>query len=174
MNFRVLFKSIRFAFRAKKRVLAFIIIYAILILLVGRGLQDGVPGSEFLYIGTAFVVSTVYAVLISQFRRKDIAILKCVSWSNSEILLLLIGEVILVSLSSFFIVFQISVEILGIATYFAIQNTPFIMQLQALLALEVQPLFISIVVVVGLQLPGLALAQLRAMNIPPMKALREE
>ncbi|MHA1903062.1 MAG: hypothetical protein ACXADL_00685 [Candidatus Thorarchaeota archaeon] len=174
MNFRVLFKSIRFAFRAKRRVLSFIIIYAILIVLVGRGLQDGVPGSEFLYIGMAFVVSTVYAVLISQFRRKDIAILKCVSWSNSEILLLLIGEVVLVSLSSFFIVFQISVEILGIATYFAIQNTPFILQLQGLLALDAVPLFTSILVVVGLQLPGLALAQMRAMSIPPMKALREE
>ncbi|MGD2072795.1 MAG: hypothetical protein PVG65_04835, partial [Candidatus Thorarchaeota archaeon] len=97
VNFRVLFKSVRFAFRAKKRVSAFMLIYAILFLVVAWGLGQG----EMLIFVMAFVVSTVYAILIAQFRRRDIAILKCLSWGNNEILLLLVGEVILVSFSAF-------------------------------------------------------------------------
>ncbi|MHA1960154.1 MAG: hypothetical protein ACW99U_07990 [Candidatus Thorarchaeota archaeon] len=176
MNWRILLKSIKFAFRARKRVLVFIVIYAILLLVVGRGLTDAVssPGAELPWLLMAFVVSTLYAVLISQFRRRDIAILKCVSWGNSEILLLLIGEVVLVSIAAFFVVFQISVEILGFATYFAIQDTGFILSLQELIALPSSALFTSMFWIVVAQLPGLALAHVRAMKIPPMQALREE
>jgi hypothetical protein len=176
MNWRILLKSIKFAFRARKRVLVFIVIYAILLLVVGRGLTnaESTPGAEIPWLLMAFVVSTLYAVLISQFRRRDIAILKCVSWGNSEILLLLIGEVVLVSIAAFFVVFQISVEILGFATYFAIQDTGFILSLQELIALPASALFTSMFYIVILQIPGLALAQARAMKIPPMRALREE
>ncbi|MCK5151654.1 MAG: hypothetical protein KAQ65_07435, partial [Candidatus Thorarchaeota archaeon] len=81
MNFRILFKSFKFAFRARKRVLFFIAIYAILYIYVARGLS--VPTLAVTSLFMAFVVATIYAILIAQFRRRDIAILKCVSWSNS-------------------------------------------------------------------------------------------
>jgi hypothetical protein len=35
-------------------------------------------------------------------------------------------------------------------------------------------MFLSLFYIVVLQIPGLVLAQVRAMKIPPMKALREE
>ena len=43
-----------------------------------------------------------------------------------------------------------------------------------LLVVDVTILLVTLVVIVGLQLPGLWLAQRRAMMIPPMRALREE
>ncbi|MFX0107759.1 MAG: hypothetical protein ACFE7R_05730 [Candidatus Hodarchaeota archaeon] len=176
MNLRVLFKSMRFAFRARKRVLAFIIIYAILFIAVSRGLAAAVstPGSEAPYLTMAFIVATVYAILISQFRRRDIAILKCISWDNYDILLLLIGEVVLVSLSAFFVVFQLSVEILGLIAYFEAIDTGLLEQIRTLIAVDAGPMFVTLFIIVGLQIPGLILAQLRAMRIPPMRALREE
>ena len=170
LNLRVLFKSIKFAFRAKKRVFTFIVIYAFLIVMVSRGLSSGVD--QLLWLVAAFVLATLYAILIAQSRAKDIAILKCVSWSNSDIFLILVGEVVLVSLTAFLIVFQVSVELLGLAAYFdllAIFST-----LQGLLVVDVTILLVTLVVIVGLQLPGLYLAQRRAMMIPPMRALREE
>ena len=170
MNLRVLFKSIKFAFRAKKRVITFIVIYAFLIVMVSRGLSSGVD--QLLWVFAAFVLATLYAILIAQSRSKDIAILKCVSWSNSDIFLILVGEVVLVSLTSFLIVFQVSVELLGLAAYFdllAIFST-----LQGWLVVDLTILLVTLVVIVGLQLPGLYLAQRRAMMIPPMRALREE
>ncbi|MHA2140960.1 MAG: hypothetical protein ACXADC_10805 [Candidatus Thorarchaeota archaeon] len=169
MNLRVLFKSIKFAFRAKKRVITFIVIYAFLIVMVSRGLSSGVD--QLLWLFAAFVLATLYAILISQSRATDIAILKCVSWSNSDILLILVGEVVLVSLTAFLIVFQVSVELLGLAAYLAL---PILTTLQGWLVVDVSILLVTLVVIVILQLPGLYLAQRRAMMIPPMRALREE
>jgi hypothetical protein len=138
--------------------------------MVSRGLSSGVD--QLLWLFAAFVLATLYAILIAQSRAKDIAILKCVSWSNSDILLVLVGEVVLVSLTAFLIVFQVSVELLGLAAYFdllAIFST-----LQGWLVVDVTILLVTLAVVVVLQLPGLYLAQRRAMMIPPMRALREE
>ncbi|MBD3406685.1 MAG: hypothetical protein GF411_11270 [Candidatus Lokiarchaeota archaeon] len=180
MNFRILTKSIKFAFRATKRVVAFIIIYAILIVLVAKGLQGVIelPGAsqygELPWLLMAFIVATLYAILISQFRRKDIAILKCVSWNNSDILLLLVGEVVLVALSAFLVVFQISVEILGLIAYFDASTSSPLYWVHDIIALDAAAMFTSLFYVVLLQIPGLIFAQLRAMRIPPMRALREE
>ncbi len=173
MNWRVLFKSIRFAFRARRRVITFIIIYAFLIIMVSRGLTT--PGEELLWLLAAFVLATLYAVLISQSRAKDIAILKCVSWNNADILLVLIGEVVLVSMTAFLLVFQVSVELLGLAAYFEPSfDVGLLTTLQAWLAVPAASLFVTLIVIVVLQLPGLFVAQRRAMMIPPMRALREE
>lgn len=170
LNLRVLFKSIKFAFRAKKRVFTFIVIYAFLIVMVSRGL--GTPGDELLWLVAAFILATLYAILIAQSRAKDIAILKCVSWSNSDIFLILVGEVVLVSLTAFLIVFQVSVELLGLAAYF--EPGALLSTLQDWLVVDAVDLFVTLVVIVLLQIPGLYLAQRRAMMIPPMRALREE
>ncbi|MFX1264756.1 MAG: hypothetical protein ACFFH0_05220 [Promethearchaeota archaeon] len=170
---RVLFKSIKFAFRAKRRVFTFIIIYAFLIVMVSRGLAS--PGEWFLWVFAAFVLATLYAIIISQSRAKDIAILKCVSWTNADILLVLIGEVVLVSLTAFLIVFQVSVELLGLVAYFQVAfDVAFLQSLHSLLAVPAVDLFVTLFVIVVLQLPGLFLAQRRAMLIAPMRALREE
>ena len=171
VNFRVLLKSVRFAFRAKKRVLSFMLIYAILFLVVAWGL--GQAGMETLILTMAFIVSTVYAILISQFRRKDIAILKCLSWGNNEILLLLVGEVILVSFSAFLVIFQLSVEILGVIAYLRLGDQ-LLQDISLVISLDFGVMLQSLVIVVFAQIPGLLLAQFRAMRIPPMRALREE
>jgi hypothetical protein len=148
------------------------IVYAILFVWVAKGLP--VPGLGIPSLVMAFIVATVYAILIAQFRRRDIAILKCVSWSNSDILLLLVGEVILVSFSAFLIVFQVSVEVLGLAAYFTALNSAFLQSLKDQLAVDAGAMGVTLFYIILLQIPGLVLAQLRAMQIPPMRALREE
>jgi hypothetical protein len=155
-------------------VLAFIIVYAVLYIQVGKGLQIGGPDWWFWPI-VAFLVATVYAILISQFRRRDIAILKCVSWSNPDVMLLLVGEVVVVSISSFLVVFQLTVEILGVATYFfGGTNIPLVQWLQGYLTLSAGPMFAALFLIIVVQIPGLVIAQYRSNHIPPMRALREE
>lgn len=175
MNLKIFLKSMKFAFRARKRVFAFIVIYAILYIQVGKGLEQSAQ-AQTLWLLVAFSVATVYAILISQFRRRDIAILKCVSWSNSDVMLLLIGEVVVVSLTAFLLIFQLSVEILGVAAYFTIdiEGPGLLRTLHDLIVLQPGPMFLSLFYIVILQIPGLVLAQVRAMKIPPMKAIREE
>ncbi len=174
MNWRILFKSLKVAFRARKRVLFFMIIYAVLYIQLGRGLEGTSAGADpILWVFVSFVIATVYAVLIAQFRRRDIAILKCISWQNNDILLLLIGEVVLVSFVAFLLVFNVSVYILGLITYVAGVG-PLLSELTGIIVIDLPFLIPAVLIIVFLQLPGLAAAQYRAMKIPPMRALREE
>jgi len=173
LNIRVFFKSVKFAFRAKKRVIPFMMVYAILFIVV----SDGLPSADSLwYLLMALIVSTFYAILISQFRRRDMSVFKCIGWKNNDVMLLVIGEVLLVTIASFLIMLQISFEIVGIAAYFSINPTPDTLfgAIHDFIVIEAVPLFTTFFIILGLQLPGLLIAQRRAMSVPPMKALREE
>ena len=170
MNFRVFFKSVKFAFRARVRVLAFILIYAILYIIVAKGLTNN--PNDLSYIGLAFIVATIYAILVSQFRRRDISIFKCIGWDNSNVMLLVMGEVVLVSLAAFLVVFQISVEILGLTAYFlGVTN---VTGLWSYLYVDLISMFVTLFWIIVAQLPGLVLSMWRATQVPPMRALREE
>ncbi len=171
MNFKILLKSFKFAFRSKKRVLSFIVVYAFLFVTVARGLETP---SWYLYLGMALVVGTFYAILISQFRRRDISIFKCIGWDNSNVMLLLVGEVVLVSLSAFLILFQLSVEIIGLTAYLGGLGSELLSSLHSAIVIDAGLLITTLLWIVVLQIPGLLLAQFRATRIPPMRALREE
>ena len=171
MNFRVFFKSVKFAYRARVRVLAFIVIYAILYIIVARGLTT-YPGEWLTYVGLAFIVATIYAILVSQFRRRDISIFKCIGWDNSNVMLLVMGEVILVSFTAFLVVFQVSVEIIGLIGYFT--GGVEVTGVWSILYVDIVSMIIALIAIIIAQLPGLLLSMWRATRIPPMRALREE
>lgn len=171
MNFRVFFKSVKFAYRARIRVLAFILIYAILYIIVARGLTTS-PADQLTYVLLAFIVATIYAILVSQFRRRDISIFKCIGWDNSNVMLLVMGEVILVSLTAFLVVFQVSVEILGLVAYFT--GGTDVTGIFALLYVDIYSMFVALFWIILAQLPGLGLSMWRSTQVPPMRALREE
>lgn len=171
MNFRVFFKSVKFAYRARVRVLAFIVIYAILYIIVARGLHT-YPGEWLTYVGLAFIVATIYAILVSQFRRRDISIFKCIGWDNSNVMLLVMGEVVLVSFTAFLVVFQVSVEIIGLIGYFT--GGVEVTGVWSILYVDIVSMIIALIAIIIAQLPGLLLSMWRATRIPPMRALREE
>ena len=171
MNFKILLKSFKFAFRSRKRVLSFIVVYAFLFVTVARGLETA---SWYLYLAMALVVGTFYAILISQFRRRDISIFKCIGWDNSNVMLLLVGEVVLVSLSAFLILFQLSVEIIGLMSYIEGLSSSALASVYDAIVIPIGLLITTLLWIVVLQIPGLLLAQYRATRIPPMRALREE
>jgi hypothetical protein len=171
LNFKILLKSFKFAFRSRKRVLSFIVVYAFLFVTVARGLETA---SWYLYLAMALVVGTFYAILISQFRRRDISIFKCIGWDNSNVMLLLVGEVVLVSLSAFLILFQLSVEIIGLMSYVEGLGSSALASVYDAIVIPIGLLVTTLLWIVVLQIPGLLLAQYRATRIPPMRALREE
>jgi hypothetical protein len=164
----------KFAFRAKKRVIPFMIVYAILFIVV----SDGYSSPDVLwYLLMALIVSTFYAILISQFRRRDMSVFKCIGWQNNDVMLLVVGEVLLVTIASFLLMLQISFEIMGIVAYFFPPGTEVLNVLGPVadfIVIPAIPLFSTFFIVLGCQIPGLLVAQRRSMTVPPMKALREE
>lgn len=174
MNLRVFFKSVKFAFRARRRVVIWMFIYAILFLVVSDGLAWPLQAGWFWYVLLALFLSTFYAILISQFRQRDMSILKCIGWGNNDVMILIVGEVLLVTLVSFLVLLQISFEILGIFAYF-FSGVPAIFQgVVDFIVIQPVSLFTTFFVILAFQIPGLFIAQRRAISVPPMKALREE
>lgn len=148
-------------------------VYAILFIVV----SDGLPTTDSLwYLLMALIVSTFYAILISQFRRRDMSVFKCIGWGNNDVMLLVIGEVLLVTIASFLIMLQISFEIVGIFGYFTIDTSAGTLfgAVHDFIVIDSAPLFTTFFIILGLQIPGLLIAQRRAVSVPPMKALREE
>ena len=173
MNIRVFFKSIKFAFRAKKRVIPFMMVYAILFIVVSDGLATI---DAIWYLLMALLVSSFYAIIISQNRRRDMSVFKCIGWSNNDVMLLVIGEVVLVTLASFLIMLQISFEVIGVFAYFTGEfgSTSMFYEVWQFIVVPAGELFTTFFIVLGMQIPGLFIAQRRAISVPPMKALREE
>ena len=175
MNIRVFFKSVKFAFRAKKRVIPFMMVYAILFIVVPDGLL--LPTADMIwYLLMALIVSTFYAIIISQFRRRDMSVFKCIGWSNNDVMLLVLGEVFLVTVASFLIMLQISFEIMGIVAYFSLDfgTGTLFNEVYNFIVIPAGSLFMTFFFVLGMQIPGLFIAQRRAVSVPPMKALRED
>ena len=150
-------------------------VYAILFIVVSDGLLA--PFGEMVwYLLMALIVSTFYAILISQFRRRDMSVFKCIGWKNNDVMLLVIGEVFLVTVASFLIMLQISFEIMGIVAYFSLNfgaGTIFD-SVYNFVVIPAGSLFTTFIIVLIAQFPGLLIAQRRSMSVPPMKALREE
>ncbi len=168
-TFRILKKSFVIAFRSTRRVTAFIIIYAILTFTTAYSLEKGDPQMQLIALLGGFMVASVYGILLSQFRKKDVAILKCISWGNSHILLLLVGEIFIVSLMSFILTLEIIIHIQGISFYF-----PSLLALAQDLVFRGDTLLMTFFLVVFFQVPGVILANFRATRISPMSALRNE
>jgi hypothetical protein len=148
-------------------------VYAILFIVVSDGLA--LPNAMW-YLLMALIVSTFYAILISQFRRRDMSVFKCIGWSNNDVMLLVVGEVFLVTVASFLIMLQISFEIMGIVAYFSLDfgvGTLFA-DVYDFIVIPAASLFTTFFIVLIVQTPGLFIAQRRAVSVPPMKALREE
>jgi hypothetical protein len=147
-------------------------VYAILFIVVSDGLLLPIDQMVW-YLLMAFIVSSFYAILISQFRRRDMSVFKCIGWSNNDVMLLVIGEVVLVTVASFLIMLQISFEIMGIVAYF--EGAAGIFDaVYSFIVIPAGSLFTTFFIVLGAQIPGLFIAQRRAVSVPPMKALREE
>jgi hypothetical protein len=164
----------KFAFRAKKRVIPFMMVYAILFIVVSDGM---VSPNVLWYLLMALIVSTFYAILISQFRRRDMSVFKCIGWQNNDVMLLVIGEVLLVTIASFLLMLQVSFEIMGVVAYFfppGVEVVNVLGPVADFIVIPAIPLFSTFFIVLGCQIPGLLIAQRRAMTVPPMKALREE
>ena len=123
MTFRIFIKSLWLAIRTGKRFLFFVIIYAILIWLTAYMLDGMISRGEnivvviFLVIGVA-IMALVYGFLISNYRKVQVATLRCLGWTSADIKWLFIGELVLVIVVATFIDLEVIIHYLGIGYYF--------------------------------------------------------
>jgi ABC-type antimicrobial peptide transport system permease subunit len=125
------------------------------------------------------IMGIVFSWLLAHGRRDDIAVLKCVGWSNHDIRQLVLGEIIFITISA-----VLSIAILGILLsgfYFATMvvlspnplGNPTVIVPTALNYILIRPDFITmaLLAVMLVQVPGILILIWRTLRISPMRAL---
>jgi ABC-type antimicrobial peptide transport system permease subunit len=67
-------------------------------------------------------LSILYAWIIINYRRMEIATLKCIGWTNGDIRTLIVGEIVWVSTIAFIIVGEILIHFAAAMNYYTYQN----------------------------------------------------
>ena len=163
-NWKIFKKSLIMATRIKRRFILAVIFYCILSWWVAFTIQLGDTFLVTMGIIGGLVIATVYGFILTQFRKTQIATLKCIGWGNRNILILLIGEIFFVSTLGYVLTLEIDIHILGISTYLSDILTDFVFSGTAL--------GIALLVVIVAQIPGIILAYWKSLSVRPIVALK--
>lgn len=127
MPVRIFRKSATLAVRARTRFIVFMIIYTVLVFWLAYNIEDiffaggQVSNREWYLFAIAvfasIVLAILYAWILINYRKKEIATLKCIGWTNGDIRTLIVGEIIWVSLLSVLIVGEILIHYAALMTY---------------------------------------------------------
>jgi len=110
------------------------------------------------FLGGALVAS-MYAFLITRFRRIEIATLKAIGYTNRNVWTMTLGEILLASIAGFIL------GLLGIAVYLGVTG-------ETVVIFSRTTLLTAFLIVVLIQVPAFILSNKRTLRIPPAEALR--
>ncbi|MFX1485872.1 MAG: FtsX-like permease family protein [Promethearchaeota archaeon] len=166
-NLRIFRKALTMTTRSKRRFFSAIGIYCVLSWWVAISIHLGETVLAIMGILGGLIVAVLYGFVLTQFRKTQIATLKCIGWGNDNIRLLMIGELLLVSLLGFIITLEIDIHILGLSWYVGV--APGIITQFVFSGLS---LALTFVIVIFAQMPGIIIAHWRTLQVRPMVALK--
>ncbi len=162
--------------RSRKRYFVFTATYTVLIVWTCLSLQGmfNQTATEITLTLVALVLSiflsVMYSWIIVNYRRTEIATLKCVGYTNKNVQTLIIGEIVWTTLSGFFIAVEILFHFvaIGVLGAFALNVTP----VSITSPVSLLNLFITLGIFLLVQVIGMLLAYRRALKVRPIMALR--
>ena len=175
---KIWFQGIKLAVRSRIRFITFVAVYCALAWLIAINLNavgsiSPSPGGftePQIRLGSTLIasaiVSTLYGFLISTFRKRDIAVLKCIGWGNNNVRTLLISEILFVAVIGFVLLVEMDIHLLGINEYLS-----FLVDVNTLI-LTSNTLVLTFTILVLFQIPGVIIAYWRVLKVRPMEALR--
>jgi len=174
---RILLTSWKVSLRSRRRLISFVVIYSILAIWISVVLRRWAwTNPMFLYdaifvLITGAIVATVYGFIVSHFRQKDIATLKCLGWNNNEIKWFIAGELVFVTVISFIGTLEIFFEIVGVLYYF-LGNSVVNLDIVRFIIFPPHVLIVSFITILIAQIPGIMIATWRVLSVRPIVALR--
>jgi ABC-type lipoprotein release transport system permease subunit len=167
------------AVRSRRRFIAFTVMYTALMLWMSLSFKqyegDGAADYLLYAILTTVVLSVLYAWIIVNYRRKEIATLKCIGYNNKNINTLILGEIIFVTITAFLIVAEILIHWTAVLTYFYSQNanfdaTTYVENTEPFL--QVFNVVYTLLIFVGSQFIGILIMYRKIWKLRPIVALR--
>ena len=185
MGLRLWNKSIKLAMRSRRRFIAFTLMYTVLMVWMTYNFQ------LFLYennddlllllvsIASTFTLSVLYAWIVINYRKNEIATLKCIGYKNSNIRTIIIGELTWVTFVAFMIMTEALIHISAGATYFyqqQILKTPPISASDYITKttpiLNIWPVLLTLTMFLVSQILGIIVMYSKILKLRPIVALR--
>ena len=104
-----------------------------------------------------------YGLIISGYRKTQVATLRCLGWTSGDIKWLFLGELILVCVVAAFIDLEVIVHYTGIGYYLGLSPA----------TIDSLPFLLTFIIIVGVQFVGVFVAWRRMLKVRPMEALRK-
>ena len=200
MGLRLIGKSILMAMRSRRRFIVFTLMYTVLMAWMTYNFEaflyrDGVIIWDALSQGSAdwsditreiimlaisvvstIILSILYAWIVINYRKQEIATLKCIGYTNGNIRTIIIGELVWVTLVSFLLVAEVLIHITAAITYFYSQNANFpgLNEYRTLTRplLSIWPIFVTLVMFLISQILGITVMYSKVLKLRPIVALR--
>jgi ABC-type antimicrobial peptide transport system permease subunit len=181
MGLRLVGKSIVLAMRSRGRFIAFTMMYTVLMLWMSINWENRDTAQIYLVyaILSTVILSILYAWIIINYRRKEIATLKCIGYTNANIRTIIIGELVWVTSVAFVIVAEFLIHYAAAMNYYFYQNTsslgitsisdyrdntqPF---------LQIPTVFITLAIFLASQIIGILIMYSKILKLRPIVALR--
>ena len=160
--------------RSRKRFIVFTSMYVLLTIWMSFSMQqtlknDGNALSLTIAVVVSIFLSILYAWIIINYRRMEIATMKCIGYTNNNIRTIIFGELIWVTMISFFVVAEIMIHTLAINAYIKISNGN-AGGIEAFIDADV--LIYTILIFLVSQLGGIWIAYRKILKLRPIMALR--
>ena len=114
-------------------------------------------------LGGTAIMALFYGLIISGYRKTQVATLRCLGWTSSDIKWLFIGELLLVCLVAAFIDIEIILHYTGISWYTGLNPE----------TLNLLMFLYTFLIIVAVQFLGVFVAWRRMLSVRPMEALRK-
>ncbi len=183
MGLRLVGKSIMLAMRSKRRFIVFTLMYTVSMAWMAWNLQVFMytPNTEtksllllLISIGATMVLSVLYAFIIINYRKKEIATLKCIGYTNANIRTIIIGELVWVTMVAFFFVVEALIHVTAVTTYIShlmADSTQTTITTSAPI-LSIWPILATLLLFLVFQILGIIVIYKRILDLRPIVALR--
>ena len=184
MGLRLWSKSIKLAMRSRRRFIAFTLMYTVLMVWMTWNFQ------EFIYNGngnvlllvvsilSTSILSILYAWIVINYRKNEIATLKCIGYKNSNIRTIIIGELTWVTFVAFMIMAETLIHITAALTYFYQQQyfkgdiSASVYAANTTPILNIWPVLATLAMFLVSQILGILIMYSKILKLRPIVALR--
>ena len=176
MGLRLVRKSITLAMRSRRRFIVFTLMYTVLMVWMANNfhqymeVDDAVRNLLLLLvsIGSTIILAILYAFIVINYRKKEIATLKCIGYTNNDIRTIIITELVWVSFLAFFFQAEVLIHITAVMTYIQANST----QLPVEPILNALPVILAFLIFIVSQILGILVMYRKILKLRPIVALR--
>lgn len=177
MVLRVWKKGVLLILRERRTFIIFTLIYTILIFLTSLFLDYSIAGSfggisgilVLIFLFTSLVLSLLYAWILVSRKRRDWATLKCIGYTNWNIITIVSGIILFTTLMGLIIVVEVLFHYTAIFTYLG--TTEIETGLSPIL-IGLLPVVTTTILFIAVQIVSIALIYRKVLKVRPIVALK--